>query len=133
MNRMHALAQRRWFQFSLRTLIITFGLLTAALGWLGRELKVIHERNVTREWVVTNGGATISRAQWNPPFGDGGYLVEVPFWRTWLGDQPMVSLKLSGKCMPEDVDRVQAIFPEARVDGGSGNNASKSPIGGGIM
>ena len=77
MDRMNQLPKRPWFQFSLRTLILAFGLLTAALGWLGRELKVIHERNVTRDWVVTGGGSTISRAEWKTPFGDGDFHKEI--------------------------------------------------------
>jgi hypothetical protein len=107
-----ARSRRRWFQFRLTSLFI---LMTLVALWLAWEQHYVRERKATRMWVTNNGGAAHSLTDWITPAGTEPPEVSIPFWRQWIGDEPLVSLQLSSQATADDLERVRAIFPEARV------------------
>jgi hypothetical protein len=114
---------RHWFQFRLTSLLM---LITLVALWLTSEQYHVREREATRRWVTNNGGYAHSLPDWIARTGKKPPELSIPFWRQWIGDEPMVSLQMSRGATPDDVDRVGALFPEARVFISWGN------MGGGI-
>ena len=121
--------KRRWFQFSLRTLMIGVALLAVPMGYVGWQAKIVRERTemlatikaaggevmmlpslpgVTLFPIVIQNRKTVSR--WRPT---------VPVIRRWLGDDVVVFLVLNPSTSRKDIERVAALFPEAIIsDGG---------------
>jgi hypothetical protein len=48
--------RRRWFRFSLRTLLIVVTILSVPLGWVGWKRKQVRQERVTITWVEKMGG-----------------------------------------------------------------------------
>ena len=121
-------SSRRWFRFSMRTMLILVTGLSGFLGWLGWELKYVRER---QQWILANQALIRPmdpiRAGWSkegePTYDttrsvvDGVYLRArtdgVPSWRIWLGDEPVPSIVLPVDS--RDHERVKALFPETVI------------------
>jgi hypothetical protein len=52
--------KRRWFSFSLRTLLIVMTVLGCVLGWFEWRLKIVRQRESTRKWLDDLGGFVLS-------------------------------------------------------------------------
>ncbi len=100
--------KRRWYQFSLRTLMIVVTLLAGACAYLGSQAKIVRDRRAMRY--------EINRT------GDGAYVQEpldpdtpckVPWIRSLLGDEAAEIIALPMKASKEFRDHVRATFPEA--------------------
>ncbi len=48
--------KRRWFQFSLRTLLVGVTLLAVACAWLGKRIELKRQERATKEAIVKSGG-----------------------------------------------------------------------------
>ena len=93
---------RRWFQFSLRTLIIVVTLNCVITGWLGMQATVVWERRVM-----------LSRFP-------GGYSVDddnagISWIRHLFGDQGIGLIQLGGSPTDEQLHRYRTTFPEACI------------------
>jgi hypothetical protein len=65
--------KRRWFQFSLRTLLIGATLLAVACGYVGRQFEIVRERKSLLTWLIEIGGAYSIPAGGEIPFPDDYY------------------------------------------------------------
>jgi hypothetical protein len=48
--------KRRWFQFSLRTLLIVITAYCVFGGWIGHETAIARQREAVRKWIERQGG-----------------------------------------------------------------------------
>ena len=92
--------RRRWFQFGLRTMFVVVTVLGVPIGWVAHNLHWIRQRNA---WRDPNSGAFRAPLVTNPP----GRLG-------WFGETGEYYIELKNGTQ-EDVDKVQSLFPEARV------------------
>jgi hypothetical protein len=70
---------RRWFWFSVGTMLLV---VTVFALWLGWQLKLIRDRKNAAIWLSENGDGVTSR--WSAiqeGFGDSCPKAEIPFWR----------------------------------------------------
>jgi hypothetical protein len=98
--------RRRWFQFSLGTMLV---LVTVFAAWLGWELSFVRERKATRRWLVENEWRVL-----HPTYGG----VEpsdftIPKWRVWMGDEPIAIIISPEAVTVRDLERVRNLFREA--------------------
>src|SRR5579863_9161354 len=104
------LIRRRWFQFSIGTMLL---LITVFAVWLAWELAFVRAR---RAYL-----ANLNYAQWHsdgqrmfniapPPAGE---HATIPFWRSLLGDKPIDFIVLPTGWQPEDLKTGKALIPEA--------------------
>lgn len=102
----------RWrIRFGLRTLLFV---LTVFGIWLARETNIVRQRKAAIAEMARLGGGPVwvenltaaQAAQWTTP--------EIPFWRRWLGDKPVVQLILPYEYTDdaETSERIVALFPE---------------------
>jgi hypothetical protein len=121
--------RRRWFQFSLRTLMIVVTLVAVPLGYVGWTVKIIRERTDMIAKIRGIGGEVMTLPSLPgmtlfPLITRKGELMRgqrpaIPAIRRWLGDEDVVFLVLNPGMSHEDVERVAAMFPEAIIaDGG---------------
>jgi hypothetical protein len=99
---------RRWFRYSLRTLFIVVTLFACWLGW--NLNKVRQREQVLRQKNITSAGMDWATKQprQTPP-------QHFPFsWRL-LGEQPLHILGVHGGLSPDELKRLQALFPEAEI------------------
>ncbi|HEY2840785.1 MAG TPA: hypothetical protein VGJ26_16630 [Pirellulales bacterium] len=112
--------RRRWFQFSLATMFVV---VTIFAIWLKWELNFVHERK-----------EAIGAARHNPghepidDLADDTVFVifpgdspntgnpRLPFWRIWLGDQPVAGVATPPDASDETIHKWKRLFPEAEVE-----------------
>ena len=129
---------RRWFRFSLRSLLIATMLIGVVAGWLTSEVRYVHDRWATfwrldsvAELYKDGGGAQTAEAVlldpcafeyplpdgYKPPWEGRPFAVVkstgIPFWRRWLGDVSFALIKVPNHWAKSDALRLQALFPEA--------------------
>jgi hypothetical protein len=99
--------ERRWFQFSLRTLMIVVTLLAGPCAYVGWQANVVrHRRELIRSVVVA--GSYVG-------FDFAGELEDsIPWLRRLLGDEPIRLFGLLG-ATGEKREEISAAFPEADV------------------
>jgi hypothetical protein len=97
--------KRRWFQFSLRTLMIGVALLAIPCGCVGWQAKIVRERMAMSERIkkVDHGDC------W---FFDEDLSGRVPWIRRFLGDKTCMSIWVAG-VSDEEFAAIKAAFPEA--------------------
>jgi hypothetical protein len=111
---MPAPPHRRWFQFSLGTILL---LVTVLALWLAWELSFIRQRQA---WVRENG-SLVETSQLDPiPLPDGSVLIPahpalVPWWRRLLGDAPVTIITERDQWTDADRRNVVRLFPEAAL------------------
>ena len=113
--------RRRWFQFSVGTLLL---LVTVFAVWLGWELKFIRDRQA---WLRENAVLVDPEMRPDDVFPGGSYVImpplrlppryeaSIPTWRKWLGDEAVPWI-IEGEDWT-DIDRARAVrlFPEAKL------------------
>ena len=133
--------KRRWFQFSLRTLMIGVTLLAVPLGYVAWHARVVRERKELLSLVLNRGGGYLisdepalsgSRLVGTlppSPLGPGGFPPNQPFmtlsihdvtknpsWiRIWFGDERMAAIWLTTAVSADEAARIVAAFPESNV------------------
>jgi hypothetical protein len=122
-------AKRRWFRYSLRTLL---AVLTVGCLWLGWNVNIVQQRQAMLKEIETSGGRFwTDDAYWEIQGTrfDGRTMVKVvdyrndptllarrlPTWRYWLGDAPIYLIDCRDSGMRVQADRARKLFPEAQV------------------
>jgi hypothetical protein len=104
--------KRRWYQFSLRTLMIAVTLLAVPCAYVGWQAKVVSERkNAIRRFA--NG---VQSADEMPPDQlrpDRDYSIS--FVRRWMGDEPFYEILYSPNESVDKIPHLRDLFPEAIV------------------
>ena len=101
---------RRSFQFRLRTLMIMVALLAVPCAYLGREAKIVREREAFLE-----GRAYFATGN---PFED-ERKPTVPWIMSLLGAKPIYMIRVYS---PADAYRAATLFPEAIIEGPESND-----------
>jgi hypothetical protein len=96
--------KRRWFQFSLRTLLISVTLLAVACGYIGWEAKIVRDRRALLSWLLDNGGGLMES---DPSVPDVSWI------RRAMGDHSVAAINLPRGISRLQVDRMKAAFPES--------------------
>lgn len=89
-----------------------FVVLTVFSIWLGWQAKIVRDRREARKWLEDNGGWSIAAFAHNSFSGD---VPAIPFWRKWLGDEPMTDIGPLPDATEQDRKRIKRLFPEAYV------------------
>jgi hypothetical protein len=110
--------KRRWFQFSLRTLLIVVTLLAVPLGWVAWQAKIVRERKELRDKVKSDRGwvyafGDFGRFGWHPaPKGS----VDIPWIRRCLSDEAVIEIDVPmGAEFDEEFNAAKRLFPEANA------------------
>ncbi len=99
-----SIRKRRWFQFSLRTLMTVVTLLAVPLGYVGWQAKIVSERKAMLD---IENGHLMEEAE------VGGHKdAAIPLIRRWLGDHFCSSIFLKQEA---ELERYQEAFPEAEI------------------
>jgi hypothetical protein len=99
---------RRWFQFSLRSLMIVVTLFCVVVGgYVGWQAKVVRERRVELSRVVDMRLVGIDGADKEGV---------IPWIRRALGDKRVGSIKMVVGTDAAELDRLRVLFPEAKVE-----------------
>jgi hypothetical protein len=125
--------KRRWFQFSLRTLLIGVTLVAIAAWYVRSEANFVNERKELASYLAAQSGAGPSRVtfasdweqhlrrlKWNVPFRAGSKTYNPPFprvsfLREWLGDDFALVVEIYGRRPEAFMKRLKAAFPEAEI------------------
>jgi autotransporter translocation and assembly factor TamB len=102
---MEAKPKRRWFQFSLWTLMIVVTLLAVPLGYVGWQAKIVRERNTLAESLTTLGRTQTKNGN-------------IPWLRRMLGDSVYDHITLCRSASDELMAEYMATFPEAVIERG---------------
>ena len=106
--------KRRWFQFSLRTLLIGVTLLAVQCAYVGWQAKIVRERNTMRAEMKRRGTETVD-------FDDVVWDRSEKFrplyrLREWMGDKALFEVYVTnGELNSPYVLRVKELFPEATI------------------
>jgi hypothetical protein len=100
--------KRRWYQFSLRTLMIGVTLFCVVVGgYVGWQAKIVRERRVELSRVVDVRLVGIDGADKEGV---------IPWIRCALGDKRVGSIKMLVGTDAAELDRLRILFPEAKVE-----------------
>jgi hypothetical protein len=106
--------KRRWYQFTLRSLMIVVTATAAACAWVAHEGRVVQERRALRQWIEEGGGACANNdlAARIPPVSK---INEPSIVRRWLGDQTVATVFLPRKFADQDLQRIKTCFRGATL------------------
>jgi hypothetical protein len=127
--------KRRWFQYSLRSLMIFVALVAVVCGYVGWQAKIVRERRAMRAEINRLGGDCVASPITKPEFmsvepGDFRLLANLPSFaplidgnddeepskiRRWLGDLIVWGIWLPDGVSHSDAVRFAKCFPEASV------------------
>ena len=103
--------KRRWFQFSLRTLLIGVMLLAVACAYVAHEKAIVDRRSELWRWLNQHGSQI--RTDGGMPVPEG---IEQPsFLRRLLGDQTVLEVYLRQVISDDDLQRIKETFPGVRI------------------
>ena len=99
--------KRRWFQFSLRSLMIGVTLFCVAVGgYIGWQAKIVRERKAML--------AQLSAADWRrPEFRWHSPTPQIPWLRRILGDKPVAMLVVPPNADQQAIAEIRQMLPEA--------------------
>jgi hypothetical protein len=99
--------KRRWFQFSLRTLLIGVTVLAALCAYVVHEAKIVSDRWATWRRINDEGGNVISAD---------GTIPNGPNWiRLALHDRPVKWIYAPVFATDEEIKQFREMFPEAEI------------------
>ena len=100
--------RRRWFQFSLRTLLMGVTLFCIVAGaYVGWQAKIVRERRAELNRVVDARLVGIA---------DNDEERVIPWIRRVLGDQRVESIKMLVGTDASELGRLRVLFPEAKIE-----------------
>ena len=102
--------KRRWFQFSLRSLLIGVAILAVVCGYVGPHAKIVRERKAMVERILEVDGY-IAR---DGPFAPIDHNESIPWIRRLLGDEAIVEVDLLA--CPLTAREINAVLPEAIIN-----------------
>ena len=106
--------RRRWYQYSLRTLLIVVTIIGCGFGWLGAKVRIVRERKAMRSEIERRGALVINLDDtvWSPDTKP----EPVGLIRRWMGDEALCEVYVSRKEMRSTFAvRIKELFPEAIV------------------
>jgi hypothetical protein len=95
--------KRRWFQFSIRTVLIATTVFCVWVGWLTSSIR---ERKQLLEWMLDGHARAVAT---NPAH------LPLPWYRRALGDTYLLGVELWTDVPDDMVERVRIAFPEAII------------------
>ncbi len=117
--------QRRWYQFSLRTLLGGVTLLAVACGYVGWQAKIVRERTAVARELYDAGAVFITSRQLTGR-GAKSYSMEgkdftppypsVNLVRRWFGDDFVLGIKWRWSVPSTNETWAAAVFPEAVIE-----------------
>jgi hypothetical protein len=90
-------------------------LVTLFCVWLAWQVRVVRDRQAMRVLIKERRSIVTTLKDWQPPLGATPPKISVPFWRKWMGDEPIIEVILSHKLDSAEMEQVRALFPEAQV------------------
>jgi hypothetical protein len=115
--------KRRWFQFSLRTLMIVVTLFAILGGYVGRQVEIVKERELMAaapgvDSVVAADArdniTALSSGTGAAQRGDDS-REKIPWLRKWLGDRYYLDLSIDKSASDDEIARYKEAFPEATI------------------
>jgi hypothetical protein len=109
--------KRRWFQFSLRTLMIAVTLLAMVCGYIGSQAEIVHRRHSGMATLLKSHPAEFAEQceSCHLDYNRSDDEVKIALIRRWLGDRPYRAFCLSSKTSPEEEKIIRDLFPEATI------------------
>jgi hypothetical protein len=98
--------KRRWFQFSLRSLMIFTMVVAVACGWVGWQAKFVKDRKSELNRAVNMRLIGIDGAD---------QAKAIPWMRRLFGDVSVNSISMPSDTTIDELNRLRALFPESRV------------------
>jgi hypothetical protein len=98
--------KRRWFQFSLRSLMIFILICAVACDWFGWQAKIVRDRKSELNRVVNVRLIGIDSDD---------QAKAIPWVRRFLGDVSVNSISMPPETTIDELDRLRALFPESKV------------------
>jgi hypothetical protein len=111
-----ATPRRRWFTFSLRTLLVLVTLAACITCWLAYHLTWMNQRRQAIEWLAAQEDS------WYSPSLRGAQVQRRAPWQLWmLGEGGVLAIgidrEFDGRSpVPFNAEQLKSLFPEARVD-----------------
>jgi hypothetical protein len=115
---------RRWFRFSLKTLLVLVTILGSFLGWFGVQLRWIHDRREALRWIIDIRARQLARDSGSlvPP-EKGVYVSHAGITAPWslgiLGESGVERLEVYQDWLNPDarysLNELRVLFPEAEV------------------
>jgi hypothetical protein len=102
--------KRRWYQFSLRTLLIGVTLICVVGGWVGLQAKVVQNRKDALARAI--GRHYMEVTFW---YHNNDSRNPVPWFRRILGDEGVYEFVLGSDTPLEERRLLRGKFPEARL------------------
>jgi hypothetical protein len=99
--------KRRWYQFSLRSLLIGVTLLALAFGYVASQARIVVDRNAVLNIRVKH--AYTIQPVFNPTYRVNGLL------RHWLSDYPIAEFCFDDNATDEEIGEARRAFPEAAI------------------
>jgi hypothetical protein len=106
--------RRRWFQFSLRTLMIGVTMLAIPLGYVSWQAKIVSERKAALERILADRRFFVRPT--SDICDDGSLNKSIPRLRWMMGDTWIDSVRASPKTTDDEIERLKMAFPEARIE-----------------
>jgi hypothetical protein len=94
--------KRRWYQFSLRTLMIGVTIFCFVAGWFLSQAAIVWTRKAMLR------GAPV----WSV---DDDETAEIPWYRHAIGDRGIGTIVLDKTFTDEQLDRYRSVFPDASI------------------
>jgi hypothetical protein len=98
--------KRRWFQFSLRSLMIFTMVVAIACGWVGWQAKIVRDRKSELNRAVNLRLIGIDSED---------QAKAIPWVRRLFGDVSVNSISMPPDTTIDELERLRALFPESRV------------------
>ena len=115
--------KRRWFQFSLRTLLIGVTLVAVACGYVGRQVAIVKAREAMAAAPGVDSVVAAAPRDIITSLSSGSEVVHVtsdsresvPWFRSWLGDRYYLGLSVDKSASDDEIARYKQAFPEATI------------------
>ena len=144
-------ARRRWYQYSLRTLLIGVVVLSLPLAYVGWQAKIVRQRKQLLSHILDHGGAYYAMSSvnsdsflvgdWPPTVAGAEHPEQWSFirlayrdtaqepsgLRMWLGDVSVPAICLTTTISSDETVTITALFPEAGI--GQECRLGKQPAG----
>ena len=114
--------KRRWFRFSLRTMLV---LMTVFCIWLGWQVSIVRERKAVLAELKRHHPTGTSYICLETFLADPAHqaaqahpdvkAIRISWFRRLLGDETCVSLGTPGPLDPAIAERMERAFPEAKL------------------